>query len=264
MRLLLVVLGLVFGLGCGGAFAADYVIGDGDQLNVSVWGVPELSGPVRVRPDGKITLPAAGDVVASGLTPSQLSDKLGKVLTDFVKKPIVTVTVAEITNNKIYVAGRGGPASVVNLPGRTTLFKFLCSLGNLENADLRHAYLMRGSEKLKTNLHALYVSGDFSKDMPLQPEDVIFIPTNELSKVYVVGAVRQPMFIHFRDGMKVLDAILEAGGFNEFAKENSVVITRADASKVRVKVKDLMQGKENAQNVPLQPGDFVTVEEGLF
>lgn len=244
--------------------AADYLIGDGDQLQVSVWGVPELSGPVRVRPDGKITLPAAGDVTATGLTPTQLSEKLGKVLEDFVKKPIVTVTVAEITNNKIYVAGRGGPAAVVNLPGRTTLFKFLCSLGTLENADLRHAYLMRGGEKLKINLHELYVGGDISKDIDLRPEDVVFIPTNELSKVYVVGAVQKPMYIPFRDGMKVLDAILEAGGFNEYAKENNVVITRADSTKVRVKVKDLMQGKENAQNVALKPGDYVTVEEGLF
>jgi polysaccharide biosynthesis/export protein len=248
----------------GAAGAADYLIGDGDQLQISVWGVPELSGPVRVRPDGKITLPAAGDVAATGLTPPQLSAKLGQVLGDFVKKPIVTVTVAEITNNKVYVAGGGGPAAVIQLPGRTTLFKFLCSLGNLEKADLRHAYLMRGGEKLAVNLHELYVGGQFAKDLELQPEDVIFIPTNELSKVYVVGAVKQPMYIPFRDGMKVLDAILEAGGFNEYAKENAVVITRADATKVRVKVKDLMQGKENAQNVALQPGDYVTVEEGLF
>lgn len=263
MRLILILFALVLGL-VSGVTAGDYIIGDGDQLQVSVWGVPELSGPVRVRPDGKITLPAAGDVTATGMTPAQLSQQLGNVLTEFVKKPIVTVTVSEINNNKIYVAGRGGPAAVVNLPGRTTLFKFLCSLGTLENADLRHAYLMRRGEKQRQDLHDLYVGGDLSKDLELQPEDVIFIPTNELSKVYVVGAVKQPMYIHFRDGMKVLDAILEAGGFTEFAKENNVVITRANNSKVRVKVKDLMQGKENAQNVPLLPGDYVTVEEGLF
>lgn len=263
MRQWLIVLGLVLCL-ANLAAAADYIIGDGDQLQISVWGVAELSGPVRVRPDGKITLPAAGDVAASGLTPAQLSEKLGKVLAEFVKKPIVTVTVAEITNNKIYVAGRGGPASVINLPGRTTLFKFLCSLGTLENADLRHAYLMRQGEKLKVNLHNLYVGGDSALDVALMPEDVVFIPTNELSKVYVVGAVKQPKYIPFRDGMKVLDAILEAGGFNEYAKENNVVITRADSTKLRVKAKDLMQGKDNAQNVPLHPGDYVTVEEGLF
>jgi len=43
----------------------DYVIGDGDGLQISVWGVPEMSVAVTVRPDGKITLPAAGDVMAS-------------------------------------------------------------------------------------------------------------------------------------------------------------------------------------------------------
>jgi hypothetical protein len=66
--------------------SADYVIGDGDSLNVSVWGVPELSVTTVVRPDGKITLPAVGDVVATGLTPVELSRDLTKVLESYVKK----------------------------------------------------------------------------------------------------------------------------------------------------------------------------------
>ena len=54
------------------AIGGDYIIGDGDALVVSVWNEPELSGDVTVRPDGKITLPAIGDVLATGMTPSSI------------------------------------------------------------------------------------------------------------------------------------------------------------------------------------------------
>ncbi len=263
MKKTLLSLCLFFGL-AGFALAGDYVIGDGDALAVSVWGVPELSVAVTVRPDGKITLPAAGDVTASGLTPTELSAKLTKVLENFVKKPIVTVTVEQITNNKVYISGGGVPSQVVNLQGRTTLFKLLCSIEGLENADLRASYLMRVGGEWKVDFYDLFVKGDMTKDVALQPEDVIFIPNNEQNKVYIVGAVRDPKYLLFREGMKVLDAILEAGGFTEYAKENSVVIFRNQKKQIRVDVESLMKGKDIAQNLDLAPGDYVIVREGMF
>jgi polysaccharide biosynthesis/export protein len=244
--------------------SADYLIGDGDVLDISVWGVPELSGPATVRPDGKITLQAAGDVVASGLSPAELSATLTKILKEYVKKPIVTVRVVQITNNKVYVAGDGIPSSVVPLTGRTSLFKFLCSLPDLEKGDLRRAYLIRDQKKIKENFHDLLVAGDFSQDIELKAEDILFIPSRELSKIYVLGAVKDPKFIFYRNGMKVLDAILEAGGFNEFAKANSVTVHRGADQKIRVLGKDLQEGRDTSQNIFLQPGDYVTVGEGIF
>lgn len=246
------------------AFAADYIIGDGDGLEISVWGVPELSGPAIVRPDGKITLAAAGDVVASGLTPAQLSEKLGGVLKAFVKNPIVTVRVTTITNNRIYVAGDGIPSRVVHLPSRMTLFNFLCSLPDLENGDLHRAYLLRDRQRLDINFHALLIGGDFSQDIPLKADDIIMIPSRELSKIYVLGAVAEPRFIFYRDGLKVLDAILEAGGFNEFARENSITIHRRNGEKISVRGRDLFRGRDLSQNVFLEPGDYVTIAEGMF
>ncbi|MFO0752946.1 MAG: polysaccharide biosynthesis/export family protein [Thermodesulfovibrionales bacterium] len=63
---ILLLLGL---LAPAAAFAGEYVIGDGDTLFISVWGVKDLSLSVKVRPDGKITIPALGEVPASGLAP---------------------------------------------------------------------------------------------------------------------------------------------------------------------------------------------------
>lgn len=246
------------------AYSTDYIIGDGDVLKISVWGVPALSGPVNVRPDGKITLAVGGDVLASGLSTKELTQVLSELLLDYVNKPIVTVSVEKITNNKVYVAGDGFPSKVVELTGRTTLFRFLCGLENLESGDLRGAYLVRGENKVPVDFYALMKQGDLSRDVPLQAEDIIFIPSREMSKIYVLGAVNDPKFILFRDGMKVLDAILEAGGFNEFAKPGSVTVHRFSGEQIKVNAAALLKGKNTAQNVSLQPGDYVTVGEGLF
>jgi polysaccharide export outer membrane protein len=247
------------------AFSDDYVIGDGDTLAVSVWGERELSDVAIVRPDGKITLPAAGDIVASGLTPEELGDVITKRLRNFVKKPVVSVAVKQVTNNKIYVFGGGVASSVHTLPGRTTLLQFLCRLGDLSHADLERAYIVRKEENLKVDFQALFVRGDLSADIMLSAGDIIYIPDNELKKIYVIGAVNAPKYIFYREGMKVLDGILEAGGFNQFAKKNDVLILRKGQEEMsRVKVKDLVKEGDLSQNVELMPGDYVIVKESIF
>lgn len=251
----------------GLAWGGDYIIGDGDGLSIAVWGVPELSVNVVVRPDGKITLPAGGDVVATGYTPVQLGQELTKVLEKFVKTPIVTVTVAGITNNRIYISGGGVPPRVMNLQGRTTLFKLLCSLEGIQNADLQRAYLMRDGNKLDVDFHELFDNGNLTGDIDLQAEDILFLPTNELNKVYVVGAVANPQYIIYRDGLRILDAILESGGFTKFAKESAVLILRKegdDRRRIKIDMEELMENGEWNQNLELKRGDYVIVKEGMF
>lgn len=261
------------------AAADDYVIGDGDTLDISVWGSPELSGSkIFVRPDGKITLPNVGDVVASGFTPEELSKKLSEKMESLVKKAIVTVTVTGITNNRVYVFGGGVEQTVQGatysgvyfLPGRTTLLKFLCRLGNLRNADLKRTYIVRNDERLDVDIYGLFVKGDLSKDIFLKAEDIIYMPDNELNKIYVMGAVNQPRYLFYREGIRILDAILEAGGFTKFAKENDVLVLR-NASRdtqqmqtIDVKVKDFMKEGDVSQNISLMPGDLVIVKESIF
>ncbi len=244
--------------------AADYVIGSGDGLQVSVWGSPELSVGVLVRPDGKITLPAVGDIEAQGFTPTQLRVKLEKAIANFVKRPIVTVTVTQITNNKVYISGGGVSTGVVAMAGHTTLFRLLCQLDNVKEADLDHAYLYRNGTKLVSDFYALFMEGDLSKDLELLADDIVHIPSNEANKIYVVGAVGAPKYIFYRHGMKVLDVILEAGGFGEYAKQSNIVIIRKDGQKLDVNIKDLLKGNDLTQNIEVMPGDYVIVRESMF
>ena len=110
------------------AVAGDYVIGEGDGLDIAVWGVKDLNTSVRVRPDGKITIPGLGEVIASGFTPKALQQDLAVRLKELVKNPIVTVTVRDITNSRVYMFGSGVQPGVVDLNRRTTLLQLLCTI----------------------------------------------------------------------------------------------------------------------------------------
>ena len=251
-------------LGSGNlAWAEDYQIGRGDSLEVSVWGVPEMSRIVVVRPDGKITLPAIGDVKADQVSPEALSKLLTEKISEYVKQPIVTVSVSGINNSLIYLTG-GGKSQVYNLVKKITLMKLMSELGDFSGTDLRRAYLSRNGKKIASDFYALYYDGDMSQDIELQSEDIIFIPSNARNLVYVLGAVASPQNLQHYEGMTILEAILAAGGFTEFAKEKSVYVIDKDKNKKKINLLQVTQGKDLSGNITLNPGDYVIVEESLF
>lgn len=265
--------------------AADYVIGEGDTLTVSVWGEKDLSQQVKVRPDGKITLPIAGEVTAANMTVTNLQSVLTEKIAKVVLNPVVTVSVTEITNNRVYIFGGGISSGVYSLTQRTTLLQLLCQIGqqqstptagavaatpassSVRNTDLRNAYVLRQGKKIKENFYNLFISGDMSDDIIIEPNDAIFIPALTDKNVYVIGAVNTPRSIEYRDGLTVMGAILDAGGFTKFADPNDTVIYRKKGDKdvtIPVKMKKLIKSGDLSQNFPLQPGDYIVVKESIF
>ena len=249
------------------SFAADYVIGEGDGLDIAVWGIKELTFSVKVRPDGKITVPGLGDVAATGTTPTGLQVSLAAKLKELVKNPIVTVTVKDITNSKVYIYGGGIKSGVYDLQRRTTLLQLLCTLGEVKSADLRRAYLLRDGKKVKEDFYKLFIKGESENDILLEPNDSLFIPLLLDKSVYILGAVTTPKAIEYREGMRVMEAILEAGGFTKFADQDDIVIRRKvgqQEQSLEVKAKKLFKQGDLSQNLVLEAGDYVLVKESLF
>jgi polysaccharide export outer membrane protein len=88
-----------------------------------------------------------------------------------------------------------------------------------------------------------------------------------LSRVRVTGAVRTPVSIPYRQGMTVLDAVLAAGGTNEFAAADRTELYRKDGGGTKtmeVRLGKIMKKGELATNFPVQPGDIITVPERAF
>src|SRR4051812_2852391 len=83
----------------------DYIIGPEDVLAVNVWKEPEASRTLPVRPDGKISLPLIGDIVASGRTTMQLQSEIKQQLRTYFTSPEVAVLVQEAKSHKFNIVG---------------------------------------------------------------------------------------------------------------------------------------------------------------
>ncbi len=164
--------------------AYEYIVGPGDQLSIFVWQNPDISNSVPVRPDGKVSMPLVEDLVASGKTPNQLAREIEEVLAEYIKDPLVTVTVVGFVGEateQVRVVGEA--AKPLALPYRTdmTLLDVMIAVGGLtEFAAGNRATLIRssssGQERITIRLEDLMKDGDISANLKMMPGDVLLIP----------------------------------------------------------------------------------------
>ena len=167
----------------------DYRVGVDDIIQVNVWRNPDLNVSVPVRPDGKISVPLVGDVVAGGKSTTQIARAIEKQLKTYIRDPNVTVIITNLRS---------------------------------------HEYLNR---------------------------------------VRVTGAVRQQISLTFRQGMTIIDAILAAGGLNEFAAANNTVLYRKEKDKthiLKIRLGDILHEGDLRTNIEMRPGDILAVQERIF
>jgi polysaccharide biosynthesis/export protein len=122
----------------------NYVIGPQDVLDISVWKEPELTRPVPVRPDGKISMPLLNDVQAAGKTPLQLAIDITTGLKKFVTDPQVTVIVTTINSQRVFILGEVNRAGAYPLLPDMTVLQALSSAGGFTiYANLKKIYVLR-------------------------------------------------------------------------------------------------------------------------
>jgi len=107
----------------------EFLIGPEDVLVVTVWRNQELSKEVTVRPDGKISLPLLGDIMASGLTAEALSKQVADKLVEFMSTPNVSVQVKEINSYHIYAVGEVGKPGKIVLKSFTSVVQGISYAG---------------------------------------------------------------------------------------------------------------------------------------
>ena len=93
----------------------DYIIGAGDVLEISVWKNEDLTKLLTVLPDGKISFPLIGEVMAEGKTLAQFKKELERKISRYVPDPVLSVVIHQLNSNMIYVIGK------VRNPGRFAL-----------------------------------------------------------------------------------------------------------------------------------------------
>ncbi|MCC5866859.1 MAG: polysaccharide export protein [Wenzhouxiangella sp.] len=163
----------------------EYVIGPGDNLNISVWQQSDLSASVPVRPDGKVTLPLVEDMQAAGKTPTRLARDIEQALGEFIREPRVTVIVTSVAEaekrEQVRVIGQAmSPSAVAYRDGMSVLDVMIAVGGLTDFAAGNRAILIRviDGERREFNLRLndLVNRGDMSADVAVLPGDVIVIP----------------------------------------------------------------------------------------
>ena len=162
-----------------------YTIGVGDTLSVSVWRNPELSVNVLGRPDGMISVPLVGDIMAAGKAPQDLAQVLTGKLENYVRNPQITVVVTNAASSEFLhrVRVTGAVANPTSLPyqkGMTIMDVVLVSGGLTPFADANSAKLYRtteaGAKVYSIKLKDILDKGDIKTNYPLLPGDIITIP----------------------------------------------------------------------------------------
>lgn len=165
----------------GTGASAEYVIGVPDLLQVTVWQQPDLSGPLLVRRDGRISVPLLGDVTAAGLTPRQLARELEAGLGRFVTEPRVDVAVTEMRSQVVSVIGGGVVRSgVIELRHDMRIIDALAEMGGLtEFARKRDIRVLRKTDAGEVTYrfdYQAFIDGEAPQsNFPLEPGDTIVV-----------------------------------------------------------------------------------------
>lgn len=158
----------------------EYRIGAEDVVEVAVFQSEDLSRTLPVRPDGKISLPLLGDVVAKGKTTDELARELEARFADFVQVPRVTVIVREVNAPRVYVLGEVARPGAYPLRGELDVVQALALAGGLGDFASRSRIVLirRGpSGEIRTTLDYDALIEDESQQMPLLlPGDTLYVP----------------------------------------------------------------------------------------
>jgi len=156
---------------------ATYIIGPEDVLFVRVWREPELSGPVVVRPDGKITLPLVGDIPAAGLTPEKLDTAVTQAYAKFINNPEIIISVQAVRSKRYYVTGEVNRPGAYPLVTPTTVLEALTLAGGFrEFANKKNITILRGTQRLKFNYNDVVKGKNLSQNILLEHGDYIIVP----------------------------------------------------------------------------------------
>jgi len=270
------------------AQGTGYTLGVDDILSVKIFagGTTQDNFEVTVSSKGTINFPFLGEVKAAGLTVPQLTEAITAPLArDFFVNPQVIIAVKEYKSKKVYVTGSVDKPGLYTLEGHTTLLELIGKAGGNSKERSNFAFVIRGSlaevksdqdieqlikskKAIQVNLHELLDQGRTDKNIPIEPNDIVYIqPASSadvnLYKITVLGKVEKPGVYDYQEGLTALDAVTLAGGFAKYAAPNRTVITRRDSSeKVSINLDKVQKGQ--LKDVELKPGDRIYVPESYF
>ncbi|MCU0696092.1 MAG: polysaccharide export protein [Myxococcaceae bacterium] len=164
----------------GAPASTEYVIAPGDTLQVRVFQQEAMSARVRVRADGKVSLPLVNDLVVEGKTPTQLAAELQVKLKEFINTPVVTISLEETRPLSVSVVGEVvRPGVVVLEPGAGVLHAIAAAGGLTDFAHKDGLFVVRKAGprgkpvRIRFTWEALTSGDPASVKFLLLPQDIV-------------------------------------------------------------------------------------------
>jgi polysaccharide biosynthesis/export protein len=250
----------------------EYRLGRGDEITVDFTGRPDLMAKLVVGPDGRITLPLAGDLMLAGQTRAEAAKAIDTALTAYYSNLDAQVTVTKYTANKVLVLGAVEKPGVMTFEGTPTLLEALSRSG-LETGPNKAAQIpercaiYRGHDEVVwVDLKTLIDSGNPLADLRLRRDDVIYVPNGSERFVSVLGQVQHPGAVPLTGTSTLASVLANAGGFTEAAgnKPHIQIVDPATGSSRIISFNDLLNPAKALEIMP-KPGEIIFVpQSGLF
>jgi len=249
------------------AVPPSYVLGPGDELAVRVWtdAIEHLNVTVVIDADGKVYLDLLGEMTVTGQRRGQVEDDLRRRYQRFFNRAAVSVGLARTRVIEVRVTGDARRPGKHTLTGAATLFSALYAAGGpSEVGALRGIKLVRaGQEPLIVDLYDYLLAGEESGDVPLEPDDTVFIPPVQ-GMVGVTGQVRRPGRYELDEPTTLADALAMAAGLAPTGYAHNIQVWRVTERSQRqvININVDGEGAEGAK-LPLQDGDLIVVQPVL-
>ncbi len=270
---------LIFAVSASGQ-SSEYTVSPGDNLHISVWGQEGLGGAVTVGPDGTIMLPPPiGSVYVNQMTAEEIAELLTKELEEFVKQPVVSVSIRSFQGFVVHILGQVQLPSFYRIPEGTSIQELVTMAGGFTDlADLTAIILVRKvdteteeTEKRTIDLSRFLEQSDMESNPVLENNDVVVVPKigiDERAKqlVTVMGRIRKPGSYELDIPMPLLDIIALAGGVSDDADLRDILIlsrSEEEDGEVyrRVNLEDILSGDNPSQSQmsKISPGDLIFI-----
>lgn len=255
----------------------EYQLGKGDEVTVNFAGRPEMQAKLVVGPDGRITLPLAGDILLAGVTRPEAAKAIESALANYYTNLSVQVTVTKYTANRVVLLGAVDHPGMFTFDGTPTLLEVLAR-GGVEagpnksgttpevNQIPERCAIYRGSDQVVwVELRQMMESGNTMADLRLRRDDVVYVPSGSERFVSVLGEVQHPGAIPLAYNSTPASVLAQAGGVTDHAGNNphiQIVDPSTGSSRV-VSLKDMLDPVKSRE-VTLKPGEIIFVPKSGF
>lgn len=241
------------------AYNPRYVVGPGDELELSIFGVQTGSYSLIVRPDGTVEIPYAGIVSVSGLEVRGLEEKIKRILITRGYEPLRTgktelsVRLTKIRTIQVHVVGAMEPGTY-SVPSIASAMHVLYEAGGPgPYGSYRDIQIIRSGRLVGSlDIYDFIQTGN-SGNITLENNDILRIPTY-INRVNLSGEFKRPGLYELKDDESLQDLLVISGGFTEAAYQGNVVIFRVDSTELTIKD----ASKLEFQTFKLKSGDVVT------